>query len=42
MNLIEKNIKPRDIVNKKSLENAATIVAATGGGLLMQHYIYLL
>jgi dihydroxy-acid dehydratase len=31
MNLIEKNIKPRDIVTKKALENAATIVAATGG-----------
>lgn len=31
MNLIAKNIKPRDIVTKKSLENAATIVAATGG-----------
>ena len=31
MNLLEKNIKPRDIVNKKALENAATIVAATGG-----------
>tara|TARA_A100001011_G_scaffold300649_1_gene314035 strand:- start:829 stop:2547 length:1719 start_codon:yes stop_codon:yes gene_type:complete len=31
MNLLEKNIKPRDIVNRKSLENAATIVAATGG-----------
>ena len=31
MNLIEKNIRPRDIVTKKSLENAATIVAATGG-----------
>lgn len=31
MNLLEKNIKPRDIVTKKSLENAATIVAATGG-----------
>jgi len=31
MNLIEKNIKPRDIVTRKSLENAATIVAATGG-----------
>ena len=30
MNLLEK-IKPRDIVTKKSLENAATIVAATGG-----------
>ena len=28
MNLLEKNIKPRDIVTKKSLENAATIVAA--------------
>ena len=31
MNLLSKNIKPRDIVTKKSLENAATIVAATGG-----------
>ncbi len=31
MNLLEQNIKPRDIVTKKSLENAATIVAATGG-----------
>ena len=31
MNLLEKNIKPRDIVTKKALENAATIVAATGG-----------
>ena len=30
MNLLEK-IKPREIVTKKSLENAATIVAATGG-----------
>ena len=31
MNLLEKNIRPRDIVTKKALENAATIVAATGG-----------
>ena len=31
MNLIEKEIKPRDIVTLKALENAATIVAATGG-----------
>ncbi len=31
MNLLEKRIRPRDIVTKKSLENAATIVAATGG-----------
>ncbi len=31
MSLLEKNIRPRDIVTKKSLENAATIVAATGG-----------
>jgi len=31
MNLIESNIRPRDIVTKKALENAATIVAATGG-----------
>ena len=31
MNLIDNNIRPRDIVTLKSLENAATIVAATGG-----------
>ena len=31
MNLIENNIRPRDIVTRKSLENAATIVSATGG-----------
>ena len=31
MNLIEQNIRPRDIVTRKALENAATIVAATGG-----------
>lgn len=31
MKLIELGIKPRDIVTKKALENAATIVAATGG-----------
>ncbi len=31
MNLLEKNLKPREIVTKNSLENAATIVAATGG-----------
>ena len=31
MNTLEKNILPRDIVTRKSLENAATIVAATGG-----------
>ncbi len=31
MNLIEKNLRPRDIVTIKSLENAATVVAASGG-----------
>ena len=31
MKLIENNIRPRDIVSRKALENAATIVAATGG-----------
>ncbi len=31
MNLLEKNIRPRDIVTRKSLENAAAITAATGG-----------
>lgn len=31
MNLIDKNIRARDIVTRKSLENAARIVACTGG-----------
>ncbi|HIG08205.1 MAG TPA: dihydroxy-acid dehydratase [Alphaproteobacteria bacterium] len=31
MKLIELNLRPRDIVTKKSLENAARVVAATGG-----------
>ena len=31
MNLIEKNIRPRDIVTLKALQNAAMIVGATGG-----------
>ena len=31
MNLLAKNIRPRDIVTKKSLENAAVVVAASGG-----------
>jgi len=31
MNLLAHNIRPRDIVTRKALENAATIVAATGG-----------
>ena len=31
MNLLKDNIRPRDIVTKKSLENAAVIVAASGG-----------
>ncbi len=31
MELLAKKIKPRDIVTRKALENAATIVAATGG-----------
>ena len=31
MNLLALNIRPRDIVTRKALENAATIVAATGG-----------
>ena len=31
MDLLEKNIRPRDIVTRKALENAATIVAASGG-----------
>ena len=39
--LLEKNIKPRDIVTKKSLENAATIVA-TGGSTNVYTYQLLL
>jgi len=31
MELISKGIRPRDIVTRKALENAATVVAATGG-----------
>jgi len=31
MNLLEKNIRPRDIVTLESLVNAARVVAATGG-----------
>ena len=31
MDLIAKGIRPRDVVTRKSLENAATVVAATGG-----------
>jgi len=31
MDLIKKNVRPRDIVTRKALENAAAVVAATGG-----------
>jgi len=31
MELVSRNIRPRDIVTLKALENAATVVAATGG-----------
>ncbi|MDO5613089.1 MAG: dihydroxy-acid dehydratase [Paracoccus sp. (in: a-proteobacteria)] len=31
MNLIERNIRARDVVTRKSLENAARVVACTGG-----------
>jgi dihydroxy-acid dehydratase len=31
MKLLEMNLRPRDIVTRKSLENAAAVVAATGG-----------
>ena len=31
MNLLRLNIRPRDIVTRKALENAATVVAASGG-----------
>ena len=31
MNLVEKNIRARDIVTRESLENAARVVACTGG-----------
>ena len=31
VHLIEKNIRPRDLINRKSLENAYTVVLALGG-----------
>ena len=31
MDLLAKNIRPRDIVTRRALENAATVVAASGG-----------
>ena len=31
MECLAKNIRPRDIVTRKSLENAAAVVAASGG-----------
>jgi len=31
MDLLDKNIRPRDIVTREALENAAVVVAATGG-----------
>jgi len=31
MNALEKNIRPRDVVTREALDNAATVVAATGG-----------
>lgn len=31
MKLLQQNIRPRDIVTRKALENAAAVVAATGG-----------
>lgn len=31
MNLLQLGLRPRDIVTRKALENAATVVAATGG-----------
>lgn len=31
MDLLKNNIRPRDIVTRKSLENAAMVIAATGG-----------
>ena len=35
MNLLAKNIRPRDIVTRKALENAATIVAAFSKAFLV-------
>jgi dihydroxy-acid dehydratase len=31
MELVRRNVRPRDIVTRKALENAATVVAASGG-----------
>ncbi len=39
-NLLEKNIKPRDIITRKSIENALTIVMALGGSTnAVLHYL---
>lgn len=40
MNLLEHNIKPSDIISKKSLENALTVVTALGGSTnAVLHYL---
>ena len=39
-NLLEKNIRPRDIITRKSIENALTIVMALGGSTnAVLHYL---
>jgi dihydroxy-acid dehydratase len=40
LNAIEKNIKPRDIITRKSIENAISLVMATGGSTnAVLHYL---
>jgi dihydroxy-acid dehydratase len=40
MNAIRKNIRPRDIITRKSIENAVTLVMATGGSTnAVLHYL---
>jgi len=40
LNAVRKNIRPRDIITKKSIENAATLIMATGGSTnAVLHYL---
>ncbi len=40
LNAVEKNIKPRDIITRKSLENALALIMATGGSTnAVLHYL---
>ena len=42
MDLLARNIRPRDIVTRKALENAATVVAASGGSTNAALHLHLM